>query len=69
MWEEIGETEVESDSQLLELESRCFSIYEDAVTQAKQRRDELHSFVTDALIEMRNMYNCLGEKDEVVRRN
>ncbi len=69
MWEEIGETEVERDSQLLEPESRCFSIYEDAVTQAKQRRDELHSFVTDALIEMRNMYNSLGEKDEVVRRN
>lgn len=66
MWEEIGESESGRDAQLLDLEARCFAIYEDAVNLAKQRRDELHCYVTDALIEMRAMHQCLGEKEQMV---
>ncbi|KAJ4974754.1 hypothetical protein NE237_007928 [Protea cynaroides] len=61
IWDEIGETELEKDRMLLELERECLQVYRKKVDEASNARARLHQSVAAKEAELAALMVALGE--------
>ncbi|KAH9299823.1 hypothetical protein KI387_031505, partial [Taxus chinensis] len=63
IWDEIGETEVERDKMLLELEKECLEVYCRKVDQASHSRAKLHQSLADKEAELASLIAAIGDRN------
>ncbi|KAJ8648420.1 hypothetical protein MRB53_001443 [Persea americana] len=61
MWNEIGESEVDKDRMLLELEKECLDVYRRKVDEASNAKARLHQAVASKEAELAALMAALGE--------
>ncbi|KAJ7942785.1 65-kDa microtubule-associated protein 6 [Quillaja saponaria] len=61
IWNDIGETEVEKDRMLLELERECLEVYRRRVDEASNAKARLHQSVAAKEAELATLMAALGE--------
>eukprot|EP00268_Persea_americana_P020321 TRINITY_DN2051_c0_g1_i5.p1 TRINITY_DN2051_c0_g1~~TRINITY_DN2051_c0_g1_i5.p1 ORF type:complete len:598 (-),score=142.85 TRINITY_DN2051_c0_g1_i5:432-2225(-) len=61
MWNEIGESEVDKDRMLLELEKECLDVYRRKVDEASNAKARLHQAVASKEAELAALMAVLGE--------
>lgn len=69
IWNDVGESEVEQDVLLLELEKACLEIYRRKVDQANRHRAQLRQAIADAEAEIATLCSALGEIPVHCRQN
>lgn len=62
IWDEVGESDVERDKMLLQLEQECLNVYKRKVEQAAKSRAHLLQALADAKLELSTLLASLGEK-------
>ncbi|XP_076957412.1 65-kDa microtubule-associated protein 1-like [Bidens hawaiensis] len=62
IWDEVGETDVERDKMLLQIERECLDVYKRKVDQATKSRSHLLQTLADAKLELTTLVASLGEK-------
>ncbi|KAK4768028.1 hypothetical protein SAY87_003169 [Trapa incisa] len=65
IWDEVGESDEERDRMLLQIEKECLDVYKRKVELAVKSRAELLQTLSDAKIELANLFSALGEKSFV----
>ena len=61
IWNDIGESEVEKDRMLLELERECLEVYRRKVDEAANTKARLHQTVAAKEAELATLVAALGE--------
>lgn len=61
IWDEVGESDVERDRMLLQLEQECLDVYKRKVDQATRSRARLLQTLADSRAELTNLLSALGE--------
>ncbi|KAH7427679.1 hypothetical protein KP509_10G054800 [Ceratopteris richardii] len=69
IWEETGETEVEMDKALSELEQECLQVYRRRVEQASHDRARLHQTLAEKEAELASLFAVLGERPQLINKN
>ncbi|KAH9299334.1 hypothetical protein KI387_031016, partial [Taxus chinensis] len=67
IWDEVGESDVERDKMLLQLEQECLEVYRRKVDQANLSRAQLHQQLADSEAELAHLLSVLGERSFVGR--
>ncbi|XP_051123479.1 65-kDa microtubule-associated protein 5 [Andrographis paniculata] len=67
IWDEIGETDVERDKMLLQLEQECLDIYRKKVERSRRYKAELHQSFSEYEAEITHLTSALGERVSVPR--
>jgi len=67
IWDEIGESDDESDRMLLQLEQECLDIYRRKVDRTRKYKAELHQSLAESEAEITNLISALGERTIVAR--
>ncbi|KAI3708660.1 hypothetical protein L2E82_37975 [Cichorium intybus] len=65
IWDEVGESDVERDKMLLQLEQECLNVYKRKVEQAAKSRAHLLQALADSKLELSTLLTSLGEKSFV----
>ncbi|GKV39671.1 hypothetical protein SLEP1_g47409 [Rubroshorea leprosula] len=60
LWDEIGESDIERDKMLLELEQECFNIYRKKVEMTRKHGVDLNRSLTEAEAEIAHPVSVLG---------
>lgn len=63
IWDEIGETDVDRDKMLLELEKECLEVYCRKVDQASHARARLHQSLADKEAELAFLIASIGDRN------
>lgn len=61
IWNDIGETEVDKDRMLMELERECLEVYRRKVDEAANTKARLHQTVASKEAELATLMAALGE--------
>ncbi|KAK7256939.1 hypothetical protein RIF29_30551 [Crotalaria pallida] len=61
IWDEIGESDNDRDSMLLQLEQECLDIYHRKVEETRKHKADLYRSLADAEAEVTNLISSLGE--------
>jgi len=61
IWDEVGESDVERDKMLLQLEQECLEVYRRKVDAASLTRSRLHQALASAEAEFSALFSALGE--------
>ncbi|XP_038992184.1 65-kDa microtubule-associated protein 5-like [Hibiscus syriacus] len=61
IWDEIGESDVERDKMLLELEQECLDIYRRKVERTRKSKADLHHSLAQFESEIANIVTALEE--------
>ncbi|KAL0923275.1 hypothetical protein M5K25_007324 [Dendrobium thyrsiflorum] len=62
IWNDIGESDVEKDVMLLQLEKECLEIYRRKVDQANRHRAQLRQTIADSEAEIATICSAMGER-------
>ncbi|KAL0317702.1 UNVERIFIED_CONTAM: microtubule-associated protein 3 [Sesamum angustifolium] len=65
IWDEVGESDVERDRMLLELEQECMEVYRRKVDQANKCRAQLRQAIADAEAELAAICSAMGERAKI----
>ncbi|KAK6135291.1 hypothetical protein DH2020_030974 [Rehmannia glutinosa] len=69
IWDEVGESDVEKDRMLLELEQECLEVYRRKVDQANRCRAQLRQAIADAEAELAAICSAMGERPVHIRQS
>ncbi|KAH6828396.1 Microtubule associated protein family protein [Perilla frutescens var. hirtella] len=69
IWDEVGESDVERDRMLLELERECLEVYRRKVDQANKCRAQLRQEIADAEAELASICSAMGERPVHIRQS
>lgn len=67
IWDEVGETDVERDKMLVQLEQECLEVYRRKVDQSNHARARLHQALAEAETELNSLFSALGERPLLAR--
>ncbi|XP_039000543.1 65-kDa microtubule-associated protein 1-like [Hibiscus syriacus] len=62
IWDEVGESDEETDKMLLQIEQECLDVYKRKVEQAATSRAQLLQVLSDAKLELSTLVFALGDK-------
>ncbi|XP_050249882.1 65-kDa microtubule-associated protein 3 [Quercus robur] len=62
IWDEVGESEVNRDAMLLEIEQKCLEVYRRNVDEAKKCRAQLQQEIAESEAELADMCSAMGEQ-------
>eukprot|EP00250_Pteridium_aquilinum_P016167 c22977_g1_i1 orf=549-2345(-) len=62
IWDEVGESDVERDQMLLQLEQECLQVYRRKVDQASNARSRLQKALADSEAELTSLISRLGDR-------
>ena len=68
IWNEVGETDVERDKMLLELERECLEVYRRKVDLANKCRAQLRQAIADSEAELAAICSAMGERPVHIRQ-
>lgn len=69
IWNEVGETDVERDKMLLELERECLEVYRRKVDLANKCRAQLRQAIADSEAELAAICSAMGERPVHIRQS
>ncbi|XP_047322279.1 65-kDa microtubule-associated protein 3-like [Impatiens glandulifera] len=69
IWDEVGESETERDTMLLELERECLEVYRRKVDQANRSRAQLRQAIADSEAELAAICSAMGERPVHIRQS
>ncbi|KAH7332228.1 hypothetical protein KP509_20G076700 [Ceratopteris richardii] len=69
LWEEIGETALEMDKALSEIEQECLQVYRQKVEQVTHRRACLRQTLSDQEQQLASLFAVLGERPQIPHQN
>ncbi|XP_071732686.1 65-kDa microtubule-associated protein 3-like [Rutidosis leptorrhynchoides] len=69
IWDEVGETDVERDKMLLELERECLEVYRRKVDLANRSRAQLRQAIADSEAELATICSAMGERPVHLRQS
>ncbi|XP_077248895.1 65-kDa microtubule-associated protein 3-like [Tasmannia lanceolata] len=69
IWNEMGESDVERDKMLLELEQECLEVYRRKVDQANKARAQLRQAIADSEAELASICSAMGERPVHIRQS
>ncbi|MFQ6631234.1 hypothetical protein Gotur_010000 [Gossypium turneri] len=69
IWDEVGETDVDRDKMLLELERECLEVYRRKVDQANRCRAQLRQTIADSEAELAAICSAMGERPVHIRQS
>lgn len=69
IWDEVGESDVERDRMLQELERECLEVYRRKVDQANKCRAQLRQEIADAEAELAAICSAMGERPVHIRQS
>ncbi|KAK7314070.1 hypothetical protein VNO77_39279 [Canavalia gladiata] len=61
IWDEIGESDNDRDSMLLQLEQECLDIYQRKVEETRKHKADINQWLAEAETELTNIVSSLGE--------
>jgi protein regulator of cytokinesis 1 len=61
IWDEVGESDIDRDKMLLQLEQECLEVYRRKVDSANHARARLHQALASAEAEFSALFSALGE--------
>uniref|UniRef100_A0A1D1ZGR6 65-kDa microtubule-associated protein 5 n=1 Tax=Anthurium amnicola TaxID=1678845 RepID=A0A1D1ZGR6_9ARAE len=67
LWDEMGESDIERDKMILQLEQECLDIYRKKVEHARKQKADLHQALAEAEAEASNLILALGEHESFSR--
>lgn len=62
IWDEVGESDVERDKLLFQLEQECLEVYRRKVDQANKSRAQLRQAIADSEAELAAICSAMGER-------
>ncbi|KAF3961873.1 hypothetical protein ACB098_06G194100 [Castanea mollissima] len=62
IWDEVGESEINRDAMLLEIEQKCLEVYRRNVDEAKKCRAQLQQEIAESEAELADMCSAMGEQ-------
>lgn len=68
IWNEIGESDPEKDTMLLELERECLEVYRRRVDLSNKRRAQLRQAIADSEAELAAICSAMGERPVHIRQ-
>lgn len=68
IWDEVGESDIERDKMLLELERECLEVYRRKVDTANKCRAQLRQAIADAEAELAAICSAMGERPVHIRQ-
>uniref|UniRef100_A0A1D1XLT1 65-kDa microtubule-associated protein 3 n=1 Tax=Anthurium amnicola TaxID=1678845 RepID=A0A1D1XLT1_9ARAE len=69
IWDEVGESEMERDKMLLELEQECLEVYRRKVDHASRSRAQLRRAIADSEAELAAICSAMGERPVYLRQS
>lgn len=69
IWDEVGESDVDRDQMLLELEKECLQVYMRKVDQANRYRAQLRQKIADSEAELAAICSAMGERPVHIRQS
>ncbi|XP_076955935.1 65-kDa microtubule-associated protein 3-like isoform X1 [Bidens hawaiensis] len=69
IWDEVGESDVERDKMLLEIERECFEVYKRKVDLANRNRAILRQAIADSEAELAAICSAMGERPVHIRQD
>ncbi|KAL3837914.1 hypothetical protein ACJIZ3_022505 [Penstemon smallii] len=69
IWDEVGESDAETDRMLLELEQECLEVYRRRVDQANRSRAQLRQAIADAEADLAAICSAMGELPVHIRQS
>ncbi|KAD4584254.1 hypothetical protein E3N88_21855 [Mikania micrantha] len=69
IWDEVGESDVERDKMLLELERECLEVYRRKVDLANKSRAQLRQAIADSEAELAAICSAMGERPVHIRQS
>lgn len=69
IWDEVGESDIERDKMLLELERECLEVYRRKVDSANKFRAQLRQAVADSEAELASICSAMGERPVHIRQS
>ncbi|KAI3517599.1 hypothetical protein L1887_16814 [Cichorium endivia] len=69
IWDEVGESDVERDKLLLELERECLEVYRRKVDLANRSRAQLRQAIADSEAELATICSAMGERPVHIRQS
>ncbi|KAI3783897.1 hypothetical protein L1987_42986 [Smallanthus sonchifolius] len=69
IWDEVGESDVERDKMLLELERECLEVYRRKVDLANKCRAQLRQAIADSEAELAVICSAMGERPVHIRQS
>ncbi|KAI3731268.1 hypothetical protein L1987_62456 [Smallanthus sonchifolius] len=69
IWDEVGESDVEKDKMLLELERECLEVYRRKVDLANRSRAQLRQAIADCEAELATICSAMGERPVHIRQS
>ncbi|CAL0316684.1 unnamed protein product [Lupinus luteus] len=68
IWDEVGESEIDRDRMLYELEQECLEVYRRKVDQANRCRAQLRQTIADCEAELAAICSAMGERPVHIRQ-
>ncbi|XP_019441133.1 PREDICTED: 65-kDa microtubule-associated protein 3-like [Lupinus angustifolius] len=69
IWDEVGESEIDRDRMLYELEQECLEVYRRKVDQANRCRAQLRQAIADCEAELAAICSAMGERPVHIRQS
>ncbi|KAM7504663.1 hypothetical protein LguiB_003567 [Lonicera macranthoides] len=69
IWDEVGESDIERDKMLLELEQECLEVYRRKVDLANRCRAQLRQAIADSEAELAAICSAMGERPVHIRQS
>ncbi|XP_076889542.1 65-kDa microtubule-associated protein 3-like [Bidens hawaiensis] len=69
IWNEVGESDVDKDKMLLELERECLEVYRRKVDLANRSRAHLRQAIAECEAELANICSAMGERPVHIRQS
>ncbi|KAL1822825.1 hypothetical protein ACET3Z_009603 [Daucus carota] len=69
IWDDVGESDVERDKMLLELERECLEVYRRKVESANKKRAQLRQAIAEAEAELASICSAMAERPIHVRQS
>ncbi|KAI7751580.1 hypothetical protein M8C21_004146 [Ambrosia artemisiifolia] len=69
IWDEVGESDVEKDKMLLELERECLEVYRRKVDLANRSRAQLRQAIAECEAELATICSAMGERPVHIRQS
>ncbi|KAJ9553157.1 hypothetical protein OSB04_017202 [Centaurea solstitialis] len=69
IWDEVGESDVERDKMLLDLERECLEVYRRKVDSANRSRAQLRQAIADSEAELAAICSAMGERPVHIRQS
>lgn len=61
LWDEVGETDGQCETTLLEIEQECLKVYMKKIEEAKECRTKLQREIATAMAELSDIFTSMGE--------